>query len=170
MPNLAAPSVNGFESSWAEIAVTFNIPEGATVGLVDLEGIKWTRKVEVAESRGTSGGRPMKRTRGSVSYEASASITRSGHAILLEALEVAAESAGLVRADKVMISGVTFDILIQHSPLGDLRIYEAKLSGCRLLGDDNDNKQGNEADMLELTLNPLEIATKSSSGAWIVLL
>jgi hypothetical protein len=170
MPSLAAPSVQGMESSWADVSVNFNIPGGSTVGLVDLEGIKWDAKVEVGESRGTSGGRPMKRTRGSASYEASATLTRSGAAVLMEALEAAAVEIGSVRGNLVAISGVAFDVLIQHTPLGDDRIYEVKLSGCRYLGMSNDNKQGNEADMIELTLNPLEISTKSSTGAWIVLL
>ena len=170
MPNQAAPSINGHESSWADIAVSFNIPGGATTGLVDLEGIKWDRKVEVGESRGTSGGRPMKRTRGSASYEASATLTRAGVELLREAIEVAAVAEGLTRDNRVAISGISFDVLIQHTPLGDDRIYEVKLSGCRYLGDSNDNKQGNEADMVELSLNPIEIATKSSTGAWIVLL
>lgn len=30
-------------------------------------------------------------------------------------------------------------------------------------------KQGNEADMIELTLNPIRIARKSASGRWITL-
>lgn len=169
MPNQAYPTVNEHECSWADIAVTFNIPEGATVGIVDLEGIKWSRKVEVGESRGTSGGRVMKRTAGSESVEASATLTRSGVAQLVEGLEVAAVSAGLTRGNEVVISGVSFDILIQHTPLGSSRIYTAKLSGCRFLGDSDDMKEGNEADKIELTLNPIKIATKSATGQWIVL-
>lgn len=169
MANQAFPSVQGHECSWADIAVTLNVPSGATIGLVDLEGIKWSRKVEVGESRGTSGGRVMKRTAGSESDEASASMTRSGVAQLVEALEVAAISAGTVRGNEVIISGVGFDILIQHTPLGDSRIYTTKLSGCRFLGDSDDMKQGNDADMIELTLNPIRIATLSATGSWIVL-
>ena len=169
MPNQAFPSVNGHECSWADIAITFNLPGGATTPVVDIEGIKWSRKVEVAESRGTSGGRPMKRTAGSVDYEASATLTRSGAEKMKEALETAASAAGTVRANQIIISAVGFDLLIQHTPLGDSRIYTAKLSGCRFLGDSSDMKQGNEADMIELTLNPIEIATKSITGNWIVL-
>lgn len=169
MANQAFPSVNSHECSWADIAVTLNVPGGATVGLVDLEGIKWSRKVEVGESRGTSGGRVMKRTAGSETVEASASMTRSGVAQLVEAIEVAALAASQTRSNEVIISGVAFDILIQHTPLGDTRIYTAKLSGCRYLGDSDDMKQGNDADMVELTLNPVRIATKSATGSWIVL-
>ncbi len=169
MANQAFPTVQGHECSWADISVTFNVPEGATVPVVDLEAIKWSRKVEVGESRGSSGGRQMKRTAGSLTQEASATLTRAGVATLTEALEVAAEAAGQTRGNEVIISGVSFDVLIQHTPLGDSRIYTAKLSGCRFLGDSNDMKQGNEADMVEITLNPIQISTKSASGKWIVL-
>jgi hypothetical protein len=169
MPNQAFPSVNGHESSWADIGISFNIPGGATLQATDIEAINWSRSVEVGESRGTSGGRVMKRTAGSESQEASASFTRSGVAQLVEGLETAAVALGLVRGNEVMISGVAFDILVQHTPLGDSRIYTAKLSGCRFLGDSDAMTQGNESDLIEVTLNPIKIATKSATGRWIVL-
>lgn len=167
--NQAYPSVNEHECSWADIAVTMNVPGGATVPLVDLEAIKWSRKVDVGESRGTSGGRVMKRTAGAETDESTASMTRSGVVQLIEAIEVAAVSAGQVRGDEVIISGIGWDILVQHTPLGTNRIYTAKLKGCRFLGDADDMKQGNDADVIELTLNPIKIATLSASGRWIVL-
>ncbi len=169
MTNQSFPTVNGDECSWADIGVTFNVPDGATVPIVDLEAIKWASKVEVGSSSGTSGGRVMKTTAGSETSEASATATRSGWMQLLEAIEVAAVASGQVRGDEVIISGVRFDILIQHTPLGSARIYTAKLSGCRFLGDSNDMKQGNEADMIEITLNPIRIARKSITGKWLVL-
>lgn len=167
--NQAFPSVQEHEVSWADIACTFNVPGGQTVPLLDIEGIKWSAKVDVGESRGASGGRVMKRTAGQEALEASASMTRSGWSQLMEALESAAVSANQVRGDRVIISGISFDILVQHTPLGASRIYTVKLSGCRFLGDSSDMKQGNEADVIELTLNPLEVARKSSTGKWIVL-
>jgi hypothetical protein len=169
MANQALPSVNGHAASWADLVCTMNVPEGATVGLVDLEAINWSRSVEVGELRGTSGGRPMSRTAGSVSYEGACTLSKTGHAMLMEALEVAAEAAGLTRGNQVIISGVSFDVLLQHTPLGDSRIYTTKLSGCRYLGDSGDSSQGNEAEVIEITLNPIEIATKSATGKWIVL-
>ncbi len=169
MANLEFPSVQEQECSWADIKVTFLVAGGSTIPLVDLEAIKWSRKVEVGESRGTSGGRVMKRTAGAESVEASASVTRAGHARLMEGLEEAAVSADQIRGDQVILSGVAFDVTVQHTPLGSDRIYEAKLVGCRYLGDSSDMKQGNEADMIELTLNPMQILTKSSSGKWISL-
>jgi hypothetical protein len=169
MPNLASASVNVHECSWADMKCNISVPGGGSVEVFDLEGFKWGRKLDVGESRGLSGGRPMKRTRGAASYEASATATRGGWMQLIEALESAAEELGLVRADRVIIGAVEFDVLLQHSPLGDARVYAAKLTGCRLLGDSSDMKQGNEADMIELTLNPIEIATKSTTGKWLVI-
>ena len=169
MANQAAPSVNGHECSWADLAATLNVPGGATVPIFDLEAAKWSRKLEVGETRGLSGGRPMKRTAGSVGYEASATAPRSGWMLLAEAIEVAAEALGLIRGNQVIIGGLSFDLLLQHTPLGDTRIYTTKLSGCRFLGDSSDMKQGNEADLIELTLNPIEIATKSKTGKWLVI-
>jgi hypothetical protein len=168
MTNQAAASVNVHECSWADLTATINIPGGPTVEIVDFEGIKWSIKLEVGESRGLSGGRPMKRTRGSASYEGSASISRGGYVVLVEAIEAAAEATGLTRGDQVIIGGIAFDLLLQHSPLGDSRIYAVKMSGCRLLGASNDMKQGNEADMIEVTVNPIEVSTKSSTGKWLV--
>jgi hypothetical protein len=169
MPNLAFPSVNEHECSWADIAVTFNVIGGQTIKLVDLEGIKWSAKVEVGSSSGTSGGRVMKRTAGSEAVEASATVTRSGMVQIIEGLEAAAVAANQIRGDQVIISGVSFDILVQHTPLGVDRIYTNKLVGCRYLGDSDDMKQGNEADVLELTLNPMQVLRKSSTGRWITL-
>lgn len=168
MADNSSASLNAHECSWADIAVNILAPGGATVNLLDIEGWKWSRKNERAESRGTSG-RPKKRTRGQVSYEGSASATRGGWMVVLEAIEAVALALGQVRDDKVIIGGIDFDVIIQHTPLGDSRIYAVKLSGCSLDGDSSDMKQGNEADIIELVLNPLEISTKSSTGKWLVL-
>jgi hypothetical protein len=168
MPDLQAASLNVHECSWADIAVTINVPGGATVPVIDLEAWKWARKLERGISKGTSG-RPKKRTRGSPSYEGSATATRGGWMQMIEAIETAATALGLLRGDQVIIGGVDFDVLIQHTPLGDSRIYAVKLKGCSLDGDSSDMKQGNEADLIELTLNPLEIAVKSVTGMWLVI-
>lgn len=169
MINTASASVSVHECSWADLQATLLVPGGPKIDVTDLEGAKWSRKVDTGDSRGLSGGRPMKRTAGSASYEASASATRGGWMGLLESLEGAAIAANQVRGDEVIISGIGFDMLFQHTPLGDSRIYAVKWVGCRYLGDSNDMKQGNEADIVELTLTPLNILTKSSSGRWLVL-
>lgn len=168
MADNSSASLNAHECSWVDGAIAILAPGGATVPLLDLEGWKWARKNERAESRGMSG-RPKKRTRGSPSFEGSASATRAGWMVVLEAIEAVAVSLGQVRDDKVIIGGIDFDVLIQHTPLGDSRIYAVKMTGCSLDGDSSDMKQGNEADIVELVLNPLEIATKSATGKWLVI-
>lgn len=169
MANQAFPSVNEHESSWADITATCNVIGGATLPLFDLEGIKWGRKLTRGMSRGTSGGRPMKKTAGSVEYEGSLVTNRAGAEAIREALETIAEAAGLVRGNEVIISGVSFDIMIQHTPLGSSRIYTVKMAGCTYDGDSNDSAQGNDPDTIEIELAPLLVATKSSTGKWIVL-
>lgn len=171
MANEAYASVNVHECSWADLSVTINIVDAAELKVTDLEACKWGGKIETGESRGLSGGRRMKRTRGSATYEGSATATRGGWMSLVEALEVAALAKNLARGDRVPIGLIEFDVLFQHTPLGDSRIYATKMTGCRLLDQSSDMKQGNDADMLELNLDPMEVATKSTvTGNWLVLL
>lgn len=163
------PTVNGDECSWADITLKANVPGGAQQRIAECEGIKWSGKVEVGESSGTSGGRVMKTTAGSEKSEASATFTFAGLKQLREMLEVAAVAMGAVRGNDVILSAVRFDILIQYSPLGVDDIYETKLTSCRYLGDSDDAKQGSEASMVEVTLNPIRITRKSSTGRDLVL-
>ena len=167
--NESFASVNVHECSWADAEFDMTVPGGAKLPLVDLESWKWARKLERTTTSGVSGGRPMKRTRGSASYEASLTASRGGWMIILEALEVLGESLGRVRGDVVVIGGLEFDVLIQHTPLGDSRIYTAKLRGCSFDGDSSDMKQGNEADMIECPVNPIEILVKSQTGKWLAI-
>ncbi len=168
MADQSSASLNAHECSWVDGSVSILAPGGATVPLLDIEAWKWGIKNDRAESRGISG-RPKKRTRGQVSYDGSADATRAGWMVIIEAIEDIAVSLGQVRDDKVIIGGIDFDVLIQHTPLGDSRIYAVKLSGCSLDGFSSDMKQGNAADIISMVLNPIEIATKSSSGKWLVL-
>lgn len=170
MPSQSFPTVNGDACSWSDISVSLSIPEGAQIDVFDITGIKWADKVEVGEQYGASGGRLMETTRGKLSTESSMTIARKGALQFIEALAVAARAAGLVRGDQVPISGIRFDVLVQHEPMGFDGILEAKLFGCRFLGRSHDLKEGNEADMVEITLNPLYAAEKSAAGDWIVLL
>jgi hypothetical protein len=167
MPDNSSGSLNIHECSWADGEITILAPGGPTVPMLDLEAWKWSRKNERGESRGLSG-RVKKRTRGSSSCEASATATRAGWMLILETIEEIALALNRTRDDKVIIGGIDFDVVIQHTPLGDSRIYAVKLSGCSLDGDSSDMKQGNEADMIELVLNPMEISVKSATGKWLV--
>lgn len=108
----------------------------------------------------------MSRTRGQASNEASASITRGSLWTLFEAFAAVAPQRGNQR----LISLVHFDLLVQHTPITTDLIFTTKFKGCRYLGDSDDMKDGNESDVIELTLNPLEIANILRDGTEIVLI
>jgi hypothetical protein len=153
MTNQLYPAINDYSCSWADIAVTATVYDGALLEMADIAGINWSQSIEVGEQRGASGGRVMARTRGAASYEASMTLYRSGYRKLLKALAEVAESRG----NQKLVSLVGFDVLIQHSPQGETEIYQTKIKGCRLLGASNDNAEGADADQVEITLNPLEV-------------
>lgn len=172
MPTQSFPNINGDACSWADIKVSIDVPDVAEVGLVDLEGLKWMDKVDVGEQRGASGGVVMATTRGSLSTEASMTLSRRGANQLIKALAVAAaELPNAVNGNEIAISGVRYSILVEHTPLGSTEIFRAKLWGCRFLGRSHEYKQGNEADVVEVTLNPIKAAEfDDTTGKWIVLL
>jgi len=153
MVNQAYPSLNDIEPSWADIAVTATVSGGALLDMSDIAALKWSRKVEVGKRYGASGGRVMARTTGQGDQEASGSFYRSGMRKLIKGLMELAPTRG----NQVIISLVSFDLVIQHTPPGESEIYQVKIKGCRYLGDADDMKEGNDADKVELTLNPIEI-------------
>ena len=157
MTNQAFPELNNVTPSWADIAVTCTVIGGDLLGMLDIKGIKWSRKVEVGVKRGASGGRVMGRTTGEGSQEASMELYRSGLRALIKSLMKAATTANLVRGNQLIIGGVAFDIMIQYSVPGDSEIYQVKIKGCRYLGDSDDAKEGTDAGTVEVTLNPMEV-------------
>lgn len=152
--NQAYPSLNDIEPSWADISVTAQVIGVSLLSIADIAAIKWSRKNEVGEKRGASGGRVMSRTTGQGSQEATATLYRSGKRNLITALAAVAPQRG----NQSLISLVSFDIIIQHTPPGSFDIFEVWLKGCRYLGDSDDMKEGFDPDKVEITLNPIEIA------------
>lgn len=163
------PSLNGIEPSWADISATFTVGGGLLIPMEAFAAVKWSRKVDVGKRRGASGGRIMSRTTGEGDQESSATLYRSGYRQLLKGLVSAAQAQGFIRGNQVVISIVSFDLIIQHTPPGDFEVYQTNLKGCRFLGDADDMKEGNEPDKIELTLNPIEI-TNLINGVEVVLL
>lgn len=160
------PSYNDIEPSWADVQIAATIDGGQLLEMIDIAAIKTGRKVEVGERRGASGGRRMARTTGSQTDEASMTLYRSGLRKFVKALAEKAPSRG----NQKRISLVTFDITIQHTPPGETEIYTTVIRGCRYLGDSDDMKEGNEADKVEVTLDPMEIVQVLDDGTEISLL
>lgn len=147
------PVVDGIASSWADIITTIDVLGGQTLRDIDYAAINTGSTVEIGEQLGASGGRVMRRTSGSAKNTASATYYRSGFRKLVKALMPYAP----VRGNQVLISQVHFNILVQHTPLGETEIYQVKIKGCRLLGRDYKFAEGNDADKVELALNPIEV-------------
>jgi hypothetical protein len=165
MTNQAYPSLNSVEPSWADINVTADITGASLLSIADIAAIKWSRKVEVGEKRGASGGRVTARTTGQGSQDASATLYRSGMRRLISNLMTIAP----MRGTQAVISVVAFNIVIQHTPPGDPNIYQVTLKGCRYLSDADDMKEGSDPDKIDITLNPIEIAN-FINGQEVVLL
>jgi len=151
------PVLNGVAPSWADIIIRAT-PEGAPLlDIKDIAAINTNTAVEVGNQYGASGGRLIRRTTGQVSYEASMTLYRSGYQKFIRGLKVAAETAGFVRGNQVLISLVHFGIQVQHTPINDVEIYEYRIKGCRFLGRDLNGAEGTDADQVEVALNPIEI-------------
>lgn len=153
MPSSAYPALNDYAPSWADISVTMTVSGGEALETADIAAVSYSSSVEVGEQRGTSGGRVMARTQGDISYEGSITLYRSG----LRKLQKALAAVAPTRGNQKLIGLVAFDVMIQHTPLGEAEIYTTKIKGCRLLGQSDDMAEGNEADKIEVTLNPIEI-------------
>ncbi len=96
----------------------------------------------------------MRRTTGSVSNEASITFYRSGLQKLLR--ELAKFAPTRANGQKVL-SLVHFGVQVQHTPLGDVEIYDRRWKGVRILGDTHDNAEGTDADTIEVPVSVIEI-------------
>jgi hypothetical protein len=148
------PVLDGIAPSWADIIVRAAGSSGPLLDMKDIAAINSGTSVEFGVQKGASGGRVIKRTRGEVSYEASITLYRSGYQKLLRAWKELAPRRGNQR----LVSLVHFGIQVQHTPPGDVEIYEYRIKGCRIAGRTLNSAEGTDADKVELPLNPLEIA------------
>jgi hypothetical protein len=154
MPNNEFPILDGVAPSWADIIVRATPAGGALIEMKDIAAINTGTSLEVGEQEGASGGRVIRRTTGKAAQEASITFYRSGYQRMLRALMQLAPSRGNQR----LISLVHFGVQIQHTPPGDVEIYEYRLKGCRLLGRTMNSAQGTDAQQVEVPLSVIEIA------------
>lgn len=148
------PVLDGIAPSWADIKVVASPLGGSLIDIKDIQAINTGTTVEFGEQRGASGGRVMKRTTGSVSYEASMTLYRSGYQKLLRSLKDLAAQRGNQRA----VSLVHFNVQVIHTPPNDVEIYEYRIKGCRIAGRTLNGAEGTDADLVEVPINPIEIA------------
>lgn len=147
------PVLDGIAPSWADITVKAT-PKGAPlIPMIDIVAIKAGVTVEVGEQRGASGGRVLKRTLGASKHEASWTLYRSGYQKMLRGLVKVAPKRGNQR----LLTGIHFGIQVQHTPPGDVEIYEYRVKGARVIGRQLDGAEGIEADQVEVPLSVAEI-------------
>lgn len=147
------PVIDGFTPSWADItckALATGLP---VLEMGAIQAINTGVTLEVGVQRGPSGGRPMKRTTGSVDYEASLTLYYSDYLKLLRNLMASAPQRGNQRR----VSLVQFQLNIQFTPPGDIEIYERRIKGCRLAGSTMNATEGTDAQLIEVPLNPIEV-------------
>jgi hypothetical protein len=154
MPNNEFPILDGIAPSWADIIVRATPKGGPLIEMKDIAAINTGTSLEVGEQEGASGGRVIKRTSGRGKQEASITFYRSGFQRFLRALMALAPSRGNQR----LISLVHFGIQIQHTPPGDVEIYEYRIKGCRYMGRTMNAAEGVDAQQVECPISVLEIA------------
>lgn len=159
-------SVNDNECSWSDIELTLAIPGAEALEGLDFTGVKWARKVDLGKRKGPSGGRVMARTSGEGTHEASCAMAKSSYHTLIEALAKVAPQRGNQR----LISKVSFSLLVQHTPLGSDKVYTTVIKGCRLTSDASDMKEGPDAEVVEITLDTIEVANVLPDGTEVVLI
>ncbi len=153
MAQLEFPSLNEVEPSWADVQIKFPLYGGPVVKTNDIESIKWSDKVDVGVTRGTSGGRKLKTTTGQYDCDGTVTFYKSGWKTMRQALAAVNPRMTLAR----------FDILIQHTPPGSSTIHTVKLMGCRVTGRSSDSKEGTDAEKVECSLSVMRIEEDGAS-------
>lgn len=157
------PVIDGIAPSWADIAVRVSVLGGSLIEIGDIAALNFGSTVEVGAQR--EGGRLIKRTTGSLTDEASWTLYASGYLKLIDGLIAVAPRRG----NQARISLVHFNISALWTPPGSNGILEKRARGCRLLSDQLDAAEGNDAQQIEMALSPLQIVSVRN-GVEVVLL
>jgi hypothetical protein len=146
------PVLDGIAPSYADINVRIS-PNGANlIEMGDIAAINTGTTVTLGEQR--EGGRVIKRTRGSVAYEAGWTLYASGYQKLLRGLRDAAPSNA---KGQKLLSLAHFLVHVIWTPPGSTDLLEYKIKGCRCLGRSIDSQEGDDAQQIEQTLSTIEV-------------
>lgn len=146
------PVLDGIAPSYADINVRISPNGGNLIEMGDISQINSGWTVEVGEQR--EGGRVIKRTRGSVSYEAGMTLYASGYQKLLRGLRDAAPTNA---KGQRLLALAHFLIHVVWTPPGSTDLLEYKIKGCRVLGRTIDSSEGNDAQQIEVPLSTIEV-------------
>lgn len=169
MPSQEYPTLNGIAPSWADIKIAIAaLGANGLLETADFNSISFASSVEIGTQRGASGGRVMKRTRGSKSDEAELGMYKSGARSLVELLaSVAPERDGGLK----QVGLAHFNINVQWSPPGDSSIWKLDILGCRITGMTFASSDGSaDPDVVPIPLSVIDIVQTMPDGTKAVLL
>ena len=153
MSQLEYPIYDGIAPSYADINLRVT---GSGISLIEIGDVAavnfgWTH--EAGEQRG-AGGRLIKRTTGSPTFEGSITLYASGWQKLLRGLLPAAPTNA---KGQKQIALVHFQIHRIWTPPGSTDLLEDKAKGCRIFGRAIDAAEGNDAQQVEVPLSIAEV-------------
>lgn len=152
MSHFDYPVLDGIAPSYADINVRISPNGGTLVEMGDIAEISTGTTVEVGEQ--LEGGRVIKRTRGSVKYEASWKLYASGYQKLMRGLMSAAPSNS---KGQKLLSLAHYLVHVVWTPPGSTDLLEYKIKGCRVLGRTIASAEGNDAQQVEMSLSTIEV-------------
>lgn len=153
MSHFDIPVLDGIAPSWADIQVNISGEDVPLIKMGDIAALDSGWDLEVGEQR--EGGLVIKRTTGSVKQDATMTLYASGYRKLLRGILAAAPRRG----NQALIALVHFNINVQFVPPGanEDDILEYRIKGCRIMGRKVSAAEGNDAQQVELPLNPLQV-------------
>ena len=147
------PILDGLAPSWADVTVKADIDGGSLITIDDIASINTGTTVTEGRKKGATGGRVRKRTRGSQEDTASMSVYLEGYTQLVAKLAKLAPQRGKQRR----ISLVTFTLEYMYSLPDDAAIFHTQARGCRVLGRDLNDSEGEEATKVDVALSVMEV-------------
>lgn len=146
------PVLDGIAPSWADINVRLSPQSGNLIEMGDIAAISTASSVELGEQR--EGGIVIKRTRGSLSQEASITLYASGYQKMLRGLRDGMPTNG---KGQRLSSLAHFLIHVVWTPPGSTDLLEYKVKGCRMIGRTIDASEGDDAQQVEIPLSIAEL-------------
>ena len=147
------PTYNGVAVSWADVNLRFSPTGAAVLETSDFKDISTSRKVEVGDVYGASGGAPMNRTTGQAKYEGTITLYRIGYQKLLRALKPVAP----IRRNRRILTLVHFGVQVLHTPFNSVEIFDRRIKGARVISDELKSAEGIEADTVPVGLSIIDI-------------
>jgi hypothetical protein len=157
------PILDGIAPSWADVIVRSKVPGAPTLETKDIKAINTNCSISLGEQR--AGGRLKMRSTGSSKYEASMNVYRNAWNEWLRN-----NGATMYTRGNQRIYGlVHFGLQIQHTPPGSVEIFEYRIKGCRITGRVLNGTEGDDVDVVELPLSPIEIVDVIDGVEYVIL-